>query len=424
MFISNEYPPETGYGGVGTYTRYMAEVFAKNGHDVHVICRVENNTGQTAEDVKNRIKSTLLRKHRTDSEEGQHRPVNLNDVIVHRISVGPYPLPTQKIYYPLRMLCYKTIPQALHRLAWAKSAWEEYKKLSESGHFDIIEYPDCGAEGYYFRYYLPCVVRLHTPWTVVRKLNKIHEHPLDRIFQSYLERFSIKKARKITSPSHSLAAYLKHRWGLGPVNVYPNPIRAKEFSALPRGDTWLYTGRIEHNKGVHILIQAYAQVSAQRQTPRLILVGRPYGRLPNGKLYGECIRKLIEEKRLQKKVTWVSGVPHDEIAGYLRGASVAFFPSYWENFPYTCLEAMAAGVPPVASDCGGYREMIENEISGRLFEAGDIKALVRVMNQLLNSPESLKEMGARARIRVKTTFESSIVYKQALELYESARKEQ
>ncbi len=390
LFISSEYPPETGFGGVATYTRYAAETLSRHGHTVHVICR---------------------------SEKSERKTENINGISVHRVPTGPYPLPEQKLFYLYRKLCYKVIPQSLHRLAWAKSAWCEYRKIACSVRFDIIEYPDCGAEGYYFRFYLPCVVRLHTPWTLVRDLNRIHEHPIDRILQAYLERFSIKKARGISSPSRALSEYLGHRWGLAKVTVYPNPIVVREFKKKTTGEYWLYTGRIEYRKGVHILLQAYASVSAQRKTPPLFLIGRPYGRLADGKLYKDYIQSLLSANNLQAKVTWIQGVAQEEIGGYLIRASAAFFPSLWENFPYSCLEAMAAGVTPCASDSGGYPEMIEDNVSGFLFKSGDSKSLAQRMNRLLDSPRLLRETGENARARAVHAFDGDSVYQRMYAFY-------
>ena len=78
LYISNEYPPETGYGGIGTYTVHIAEGMAARGHSVHVLCRSQSTEVFT---------------------------VKQHGVVVHRTPPGVYPLPSQRMYYPLRKLC-------------------------------------------------------------------------------------------------------------------------------------------------------------------------------------------------------------------------------------------------------------------------------------------------------------------------------
>jgi len=115
LYISNEYPPETGYGGIGTYTMHCAEGMAARGHLVHVLCR---------------------------SLSAEAFTIEQNGVMVHRTSPGVYPLPSHRIFYPVRMLCYKAIPHGLSRLAWARQVYAAYQGLvALKEKFDIIEYP-------------------------------------------------------------------------------------------------------------------------------------------------------------------------------------------------------------------------------------------------------------------------------------------
>ncbi len=398
LFISSEYPPETGYGGIGTYCRFIAETLALNGHNVFVISR--SVTGQSTITIQNGVE-------------------------VHRIPILPYSLPKQRIFYPLRKLCYKTIPNTLNRIAWAKSAWTRYEVFLKSPDFDIIEYPECGAEGYYFsRSRLPSAVRLHTPWSMIRKLDRLDEHPFDRLILTQLEKITVKNSRITSSPSHALANLLKKEWNLENIAVYPNPIPIENFSLNPnlKAKQWIYTGRIEYRKGTHLLLDAYARLSESCHAPPLLLIGRPFGILSDGTSYEECIARLIEDLGIAHKVTWIKGVPQNEISSFLQNSSVAFFPSLWENFPYTCLEAMASGIAVCASDCGGYPEMVDNQQNGLLFKTGDVPSLVSQMTRLLQDCELVKKLGKNARIKVNTCFDSNVIYQKALNFYQTIQR--
>src|SRR5262249_35924958 len=77
------------------------------------------------------------------------------------------------------------------------------------------------------------------------------------------------------------------------------------------------------------------------------------------------------------------------------------FPSFWENFPNTCLEAMAAGGVVVAADGSGMAEMIEDRRSGLLFRAGDSESLRQTLIRTLDAPELRESLRAGAVQRVR-----------------------
>jgi glycosyltransferase involved in cell wall biosynthesis len=379
LYISNEYPPETGNGGIGTYTKYCAEGMAARGHNVYVICR---------------------------SESGERSITTICGVIVYRTMPGFYPLPSHRIFFPLRNLCYHAIPDSLIRLAWAKQAYETYKnEIVSKGAIDIVEYPECGGEGFYFSNErgLSKVARLHTPWEMVRKLDNIMQLPLDRILLSYLERSAVRRASLITSPTHALAGILKKRWNLSEVIVIPNPIFHCSYS-LTEGTDLLFLGRIEYRKGVHILIEAYRQLCNHLTPPLLRLVGSAYGKLPDGTDYGDHIARLIATIPDNGSIEWVRGVKHPCVIDYIRRSSIALFPSLWENMSYSCLEAMASGLAVVASNCGGFPEMITHGETGLLVEAQSAEALMEAVKKLIVSPQLTKKIGNNAQLHVRKHF--------------------
>ena len=397
LYISNEYPPETGYGGIGTYTMHCAEGMAARGHLVHVLCR---------------------------SLSAEAFTIEQNGVMVHRTSPGVYPLPSHRIFYPVRMLCYKAIPHGLSRLAWARQVYAAYQGLvALKEKFDIIEYPDCGGEGYYFsrERRIPRVIRLHTPWEMVRSLDNIHESPFDRTLIGHIERHSARRADAITCPSSALARELASRWRLKNITVFPNPLPI-DGSTMTSGNDWIYTGRIEYRKGVHTLIEAYARLCESQTPPKLRIIGWPYGKLPDGEEYSEYIEQLIIRKGCKSKIEWVRGVPLSSIQGYLQRSCVAIFPSIWENLSYGCLEAMANGLAVVASRCGGFPEIINDEKNGLLFEPENVTELTEILSRLLANPQVRKNLGTNARKSIETIYKSSIVCKQTESFYENVIK--
>ncbi|MBN1130540.1 MAG: glycosyltransferase family 4 protein [Chitinispirillaceae bacterium] len=393
LFISNEYPPDTAFGGIGTYTSHAAEGLAARGHTVHVICRSVSR------------------------ENGMRRQ---SGVTVHRIVPGPYTLPASRFFFPVRLCCYHLIPQSLVRLAWAKSV-STY--LASSGlRFDIIEYPECGAEGYYLNGSgAVTVARLHTPWTLIARYDRLAEPASDRFMMNCLEKRSARNATAVTSPSGSLARLMQKKWRLPAVTVYPNPIAAASYSQTA-GNGWIYTGRIERRKGIDALLRAFARLPPGSGVPRLTLLGRPYGRMKNGIEYGDYIRAMISDLGIEERTTWIPGVASHEVAAYLARSSVAFFPSLWENFPYACLEAMASGCAVVASRCGGFVEMVVDGQCGILVDPGSDTALHGAMLRLINEPGLDKKLGQAARGRVASRCDRETICARAESFYRSLRE--
>ncbi|NLE01242.1 MAG: glycosyltransferase family 4 protein [Fibrobacter sp.] len=389
LYISREYPPETGFGGIGTYTKCIAEGMAARGHEVHVISGNMINENQIQ---------------------------NVNDVTIHRIRSGHYPLPQNRFFYPVRKLCYRFIPHTLIRLAWATAVKNEYQRLLEEvRHFDIVEYPECGAEAFFLNTQSKQVARLHTPWHLIHSLDKLKEPLLDQWSMDYMERKTVKNANIVTSPSVALAKHIRNRWRIGTIEVIPNPIPTNQYPQAD-GTGWIYTGRIEMRKGIHILIEAYAALSSP---PPLTLIGRAYGNIEDGTSYESYIKKLIQKYNLENKVTIIPGVPHEELKKYLQMSAVAFFPSLWENFPYSCLEAMASGLTVVTSDTGGYPDMVNNNECGLLVKANSHASLYQAMKYLLEKPQLVRELGLNARRRVQTLFDSSKVCELMEKIYEN-----
>lgn len=392
LYLSSEYPAETGFGGIATYTRYMAESMASLGHQVHVICRALDKQVDLIQ----------------------------NGVKVHRVPCGPHPLPKAPVWYLLRCFLRKEINQSLNRLSWAGTAFNEFLKLSTIIKFDIIEYPDCGAEGYYFSLRnLPVVVRLHTPWTIVRQLNRLKEQPLDCFLQKYLERSAIINAKAVTSPSQALADMLSERWHIQKAAVYPNPLPSILFTSEKTGSDWIYTGRLEYRKGVHILVESYKIICKTHNPPPLLLIGRGFGTMPDGTAYEQYIRDLISQYNLNDKISIIAGVDQTEIIKFLKESSVAFFPSLWENHSYSCLEAMAASTTVCASNCGGFPEIIKDGRNGILFTCNNPLSLAEKMKVLIENKEMLKKMSIEACRSIVENFDPEEICKRALNIYKT-----
>jgi glycosyltransferase involved in cell wall biosynthesis len=379
VYISSEYPPLTGNGGIGTYTKCIAEGMYRRGHDVHVI---------------------------SQSRNGGCYVENVNGVTVHRVSPVPFMLPQGWCFYYLRVLLRWLFYHTLVRLSWASAAARELINMNNSQKkIDIVEYPECGAEGLFIKKSPETltVVRLHTPWYVVRALNTIHEQPGDHLLFKALEIHALKKADLITAPSAAVVSLVLRSQDKSVPFIVPNPVDTQKGTLRSRKN-WIFTGRVERRKGVHTLLDAYFNVCRTHNPPELVILGAPFGTDSDGILYELKIEQRIKSSVFSKKIVWIKGVAQNEVQNYLQQSAAAFFPSIWENWSYACLEAMAAGCAIGASDCGGFKEMISNGVNGILIEPGDLQRWSDVMISFIETPESTTKLGDAAAAHIQRNY--------------------
>jgi glycosyltransferase involved in cell wall biosynthesis len=161
-------------------------------------------------------------------------------------------------------------------------------------------------------------------------------------------------------------------------------------------------GRIAlDKKGLDLLLEAWAAVCRARETGSLCLV------LVGTGDDAQRLRRLLDDMRLHG-VLWLDEFVHDPVVirRYLCAGDVYAFTSRYEGFPVAPLEAMACGLPVVATDVEGIPEILENgEASGGLVvPRDDPEAVAAALVRLLDDPAWSRELGALARRRVETAF--------------------
>lgn len=109
------------------------------------------------------------------------------------------------------------------------------------------------------------------------------------------------------------------------------------------------------------------------------------------------LRKLIEEKGVTNRVSFMGSVVPDSIPALLFEHDILVLASYSEGRPNVILEAMAASIPVVASNIDGVNELVEDDVTGLLFEAGNSAELAICLKKLLKEPQLMKSMGVAGR---------------------------
>ncbi|HTY24516.1 MAG TPA: glycosyltransferase [Desulfomonilaceae bacterium] len=149
----------------------------------------------------------------------------------------------------------------------------------------------------------------------------------------------------------------------------------------------MYVGAVIRKKGVHDLLAALADPAFA--DTRLIVVG-------DGVDAPE-LAALSDQLQLKDRVEWMGAQPHQDVAGIMRGTDILCLPSYTEGRPNVINEAMASGLPVIATRVGGIPEMVKEGETALLHDPGDVAGLRRCLSTLVENPILRAEMGKNAR---------------------------
>jgi D-inositol-3-phosphate glycosyltransferase len=152
----------------------------------------------------------------------------------------------------------------------------------------------------------------------------------------------------------------------------------------------LYVGRIEALKGIDVLVEAAARIDGAF---RVLVVGGDEKDLERK----DDLMALAEELGLQDRVTFLEAVPHRDLPLYYNAADICVVPSYYESFGLVAVEAMACGVPVVASRVGGLKETVVDGRTGYLVPWRCPDPFAERLELLLSNEPLRRKLGREAR---------------------------
>ena len=357
LLVSQEYPPETAWGGIGTYTGTIAPALAQAGAEVHVLSVVA----------------------------GQKRSVSTVDgVTVHRA--------------PLRRLrgVGRPLPATWRRISLAAGVAIEMRRLGLR--FDVCEAPEWNAEGLAIalRGRTPLVIRLHSGarqvYPVLGPLNR------DRRIAIRLEEASARRADLVTGTRSLLAEVAPaaripaHRTR---AIVCPVP-SADPLPPPPDGSERVaFVGRFEARKGADTLVRAVPRLAERVPDVHVVLRGTDT-QTANGTSFAEELRATAARLGVAEQVEIVDRWHPDAVREEMRLASVCAVPSRWESFGLVAAEAAVLGRPVVASRIAGLTEVVTDGVTGRLVPPNEPDPLAEAIADVIETPATAREMGAAA----------------------------
>ena len=185
----------------------------------------------------------------------------------------------------------------------------------------------------------------------------------------------------------------------------------------PQAEVLLAVGRIEPLKGFDILIQSLAEMSGRERLQLLIVGGDD-----RAEREIERLRTVARAAGVDQLVRFVGAVPHEEIDAYYNAADVVVVPSFYESFGLVATEAMASGVPVVASRVGGLTSTVADGRSGYLIPWRCPGPFAEKIDLLLENRPLREALGAAAAQSM-GRYEWSAVASGLLDLYASLLRE-
>lgn len=361
--VSQEYPPETAYGGIGTQNYAKAHGLTALGHDVHIIS------------------------HSTDDR--QHAYTD-GDVQVIRI------------------------PGFDNRLAIAteEARWITYSAqvaaavadLHARKPLDLVEFADWGSEAFIHLLnqtewnWIPTVIHLHGP--IVMFAHAIGwPDPESNFYRiaSMMEETCVQRADAVFSSSRCSAQWCERYHGLNIrlIPVIHTGVDTKMFYprdvAKADNPTVVFVGKIERNKGVELLVNAALELAEQVPNLRIQLLGRGNREL------AQQLDRQAQEAGFADLLQFVGYVDQSQLPEYLSRSHVFAAPSQYEGGPgFVYLEAMACGLPVIACSGSGASEVVTPGVNGLLIPPQDRGALVEALKTLLTDERLRQELSVHA----------------------------
>jgi glycosyltransferase involved in cell wall biosynthesis len=372
-------------GGIGTYVSILAASLARAGHDVHIL---------------------------TDAHE------QLAD------SAGPGPAGVRFHAVNIRAGAAAMDAYPVGSLRYSMAVSETLISLHRQFHFEYVEFPDYLAEGYFtirrkrttgVLADAVLAVRLHTPSVLMREYDRLHAISVEDAYVDHMESAAVAEADLVLSPSRALLGRCAL---IGAPGIPGNPHQRREVLPLPfdaerslsqlgalspatdPGEaTVLYIGRLQHLKGPQLLVEAGQSLLESGLKVNFRFVGGDTPSGPFGRSMTDWCRSRVGPQ-WRDRFAFEGPRPRATLGRLITGATVCVLPSLWENFSMSAVEAMALGACVVASDAGGFPELIRDGTDGLLFRSGSAAALEAALRRSLSDPSLRQATGSSARARV------------------------
>ncbi len=401
LMLSQFYPPIIGGGAI--HVRSLSVELAARGHDVAVVTLWHQDQAEFEldEGVRvYRIRSSMRRV-----------PWLFND---HGKQYAP-PFPDPEVVLALRRIIAHERPGVVHAHNWLVysflplKAWSGARLVVTLHNYDLVcvkttlLYHGMPCKGPAFKKCLDCASQFYGPTKGVPTV--LANWGMALIRRGLVDMFlPVSEAVAVGNglvgsrlPYQVIHNFIPDDFGK------PQDDVASYLAQLPDEDYLLFVGALNRQKGVDVLLRAYANLT---NVPPLVLIGYQTPEWPL--LSVDCPANVFVFKN------W----PRHAVMGAWRRSIIALLPSVSpESCPTAVMEAMSTGCPVIASQIGGLADLVADGETGLLVEPGDPSALQQTIELLLSNPDRRRRMG-QAALRKVVEFQASTVVPRIEHIYE------
>jgi glycosyltransferase involved in cell wall biosynthesis len=377
-------------GGQGIYASCIARELARLGHDVHVIA------GPPLPELEAGIPLHVIPNLNCFAQE-------MRDALP---AENPFRALLPSHLWELGLTRFGVFPEMT---AFGLRLLVRWKKLQERHRFEVIldnQSLSWGLLGLQATG-VPVAAMVHHPLHIDRQADFELDPRFRRkwkrtlYFPLFMQERVVPRLAHMLTVSHASAAEIARFFGVQrkEISVVYNGTDTDVFHPIdrPKVADLIFVGRTEdRKKGIANLLEALAR------TPSHITLKIVDGRIPSDGVVPEKIRELGLAKRVMLVQRMLS---LEELVAEYSTARVAAVPSFFEGFGFPASEAMACGLPVIATDAGALPEVLGSSgEAGLLVPIRDVDALARAVTELASQPERAAEMGRAARRRIQRVF--------------------
>jgi glycosyltransferase involved in cell wall biosynthesis len=272
--------------------------------------------------------------------------------------------------------------------------------------------------------YAEAAAKTRLPWVLTLHGIRFLEAALWQSFLSKLvrrrfiknEEFrSVRNAKHIISISPFIQQTFKKNL-TGKIYSIDNPVDEAFFNVEQKSEYGriLFVGRLILRKGVHTLLQAFADLN--KRYPKLTLRLAGSGISSNdSKDYCNRLKQFVADSKISKAVTFLGEINRTALLEEYSKCSVFVLSSVLETAPVVIMEAMAAGKPVVSTDAGGARYLVKDGQSGFIVPVNNAEALATALERVFNN--DLHKLGQKSRKIALERFHATVVAKRTRDVY-------
>ena len=356
VFICNEYPPGS-YGGIGVFTKQLAEALALTEHTVTIV-GIDSNADDNYHEIINNVNI-----HRLAGSSG------LKSILLDRLNI------------------YRVL-----------------KKVNAKQKVDIIEAPDFEAP----MAFVPTVgaklvTRLHGSHTYFSIERNVAPSKLVKA----LELIQLKCSSTVVSVSQYTANLTKELFGLKVTpSVIHNSINVNKFSCALKKDysksnRLVFFGSLAEKKGVFSLIFAWKEFIKSHPEHHLTIIGKDV--VENGISNRKALIDLLGTS--YKSVTFIEHMENESLVASLKRYDACVLPSFSEAFALAPLETMAIGLPTIGSSLSSGPELIDDSINGFTCDPNHPEEIVRKLNCIYDGNIDIEALAIEGREKIASYFD-------------------